>query len=683
MTNLVKVEMVGNKIWVTVPASIPFHWRKDVCKSVRGAKWNPTKKVWTYPLQWAVCLEIREKIAKELGLDLDIGPNLTKWAKIEKERQQHIPSVRSLERVPLPRMEKSHPKLFNAVNNRPFQTVGIAFTAHNRACLIGDEPGLGKTLQAIGAVIEADLRGMILIVAPKTAGLVTWPHELAMWAPGETVVNLAGLSKLSPREKTRTEVIYAKGNDGEWERDSYTGQRIIEKTITHTEMSPREAYVSQKLFPKSTFGKMPSKRTWVITSPYWVRAKAEVDEKNNYQRDENGDKIIKTALPEIFEKEWAAVIVDESHEMLIANTANKKKWTQTRTGMSLLPIQDQGIKLAMSGTPTRGKNQNFWGTLNWLRPDLYSSYWKWAEKWFSMFEDEAGNREMGSVANAQAFYDELAEVMIRRTKGEVAADLPAKLYGGTPLNPDDEHSPVGVWLEMDGKQKSSYQEMVKNGAVDLQGGSLIANGILSEWMRLKQLSSANAYYQGEELIPNPKESNKFEWLVEFLDERGISGKPFGDSKVVVASQFAKLVNSYAAELVSMGIPVHVLTGGTKPQDRIRMQAEWQAEGGPRVFLLSTKAGGVSLTLDAADDVVILDETWIPDDQLQVEDRAHRISRPDHQVSIWYVRTLDSIEEAIAAVTGGREADMRLVMDATRGVDIRKKIWDYTKEKANV
>lgn len=644
MTNLVKVEMVGNKIWVTVPASIPFHWRKDVCKSVRGAKWNPTKKVWTYPLQWSVCLEIREKIAKELGLDLDIGPNLTKWAKIEKERQQHIPSVMSLERVPLPTLEREQPHLFEAVNNRPFQTVGIAFTAHNRASLIGDEPGLGKTLQAIGAVVEADLRGMVLIVAPKTAGLVTWPHELARWVPGETVVDMAGLAKIPPAK--------------------------------------RQAYIDQKLNPKSTFGKMPTKRTWVITSPHWVRAKAEVDEKNNYLRDQNGEKIIKTAIPELFVKEWAAVIVDESHEMLIATTANKKKWTQTRTGMSLLNLQDVGIKMAMSGTPTRGKNQNFWGTLNWLRPDLYSSYYKWSEKWFDVFEDENGSRDIGSVRKADPFYLELAEVMIRRTKGEVAADLPAKLYGGTPLDPADENSPVGVWLPMEGKQRLAYEAMVKNGAVDLKGGSLIANGVLSEWMRLKQLSSAHAYFDGEDLTPDPKESNKFEWLVEFLNDRGISAKPFGDSKVVVASQFARLVNSFASELVSMGIPVHVLTGASKPQDRIRMQAEWQAEGGPRVFLLSTKAGGVSLTLDAADDVVILDETWIPDDQLQVEDRAHRISRPDHQVSIWYIRTLGSIEEAIAAVTSGREADMRLVMDATRGVDIRKKIWDYTKEKAN-
>ena len=78
----------------------------------------------------------------------------------------------------------------------------------------------------------------------------------------------------------------------------------------------------------------------------------------------------------------------------------------------------------------------------------------------------------------------------------------------------------------------------------------------------------------------------------------------------------------------------------------------------------------------ADDVVIWDETFIPDNQLQVEDRAHRVSRPDHQVSIWYLRTRDSIEEAIAATTGGRQAVLDTILDKSRGVDVRKRIKEY-------
>jgi hypothetical protein len=61
--------------------------------------------------------------------------------------------------------------------------------------------------------------------------------------------------------------------------------------------------------------------------------------------------------------------------------------------------------------------------------------------------------------------------------------------------------------------------------------------------------------------------------------------------------------------------------------------------------MTTTAGGVAITLDRADTVHILDETWVPDDQEQFEDRAHRASRM-HQVTVYYYRSKDTVEEDI-------------------------------------
>jgi len=177
------------------------------------------------------------------------------------------------------------------------------------------------------------------------------------------------------------------------------------------------------------------------------------------------------------------------------------------------------------------------------------------------------------------------------------------------------------------------------------------------------------------------DSNKMEWILEFLEERGISAKPDGDGKVVIASQFAEVCDAISTRLAKEGIPSFVLTGETKSGDRIAMMEKFQTERGPkvpRVFILSTKAAGVSITLDAADDVIIVDETWIPDDQEQVEARCHRLSRIDHQVSVWYLRSLDSIEEAIAAVTYSRSAGMAGIMDKARGHEVIRRVQEYVK-----
>ena len=81
---------------------------------------------------------------------------------------------------------------------------------------------------------------------------------------------------------------------------------------------------------------------------------------------------------------------------------------------------------------------------------------------------------------------------------------------------------------------------------------------------------------------------------------------------------------------------------------------------------------MSLTLDRADDIVILDETFIPDDQEQVEDRVHRVSR-DHNVTVHYVRSLGTIEERIAKLTFSRDSLQKQLLDGERGIEFARKI----------
>lgn len=603
----------------------PYH--PDLPHAIRRelpgpARWDKEARLWRLPLLWETCTGLRA-LATRFDADLRIGMELTVWARLAKAAQANVPDVDSTDVLPMAKLEAIYPHTAAAIKVRGFQTVGATFMARNRAALNADQPGLGKTIQTIAAVIESGLRGPVLVVAaPKSAAVLTWPAELAKWAPGDKVITISGSMKPAQREAA------------------------VKEAATATE------------------------RVWVVTSPNYVRVRAELDEYGNYRREADGSKVIKPvreALVGLFDITWDAIIVDEAHKTLAGATGNVKKQSAQRQGLGALTLAPNGLRIALSGTPFRGKEYNIWGILNWLRPDLYRSYWRWVEKHFAVYQDGYGTI-IGAMQDEEAFYRELRAVMVRRTKGEVVAELPAKLYGGEPLDPADPESPVGVWLPMEGAQLKAYLAMQKSATADLEGGELTANGVLAELTRLKQFAcSAGKLEDGTFAATLP--SNKFAWLVDFLSERGISGDPedIPTGKVIVASQFTRLLNLFRKELAALGIRTHILTGDTSEKDRIRQAEEFQGKGGPAVFLLNTNAGGASITLDAADDVVILDQTWNRDDQEQVEDRAHRISRTDHNVTVWNLLSLGTIEEGIARQTTAKDRDIKSIIDGQRGV----------------
>jgi SNF2 family DNA or RNA helicase len=167
-------------------------------------------------------------------------------------------------------------------------------------------------------------------------------------------------------------------------------------------------------------------------------------------------------------------------------------------------------------------------------------------------------------------------------------------------------------------------------------------------------------------IPS-NESGKLPYLLDRLAEAGIDPDDMvGDACAIVASQFKEVVNMVHAYLNYKGIPTEKITGDTTGEQRAQIQRTFQAggEGAPRVVVMTTTAGGVSITLDRADTVHILDETWVPDDQEQFADRAHRASRM-HQVTVYTYRSKGTIEQYIQEVTADKANINRQILDLRR------------------
>lgn len=609
-------------------------YRADLNDDVIVFRMGPKTANWTLTVD--SCHKLRA-LADRAGEDLIVGKALADWYR-EAMAKPAPPSVDSVELQNLPKFAAEYPRSWEAISSRPFQTVGALFAARNGEALIADEPGLGKTLQTIAAVVEAGLTGPILVVAsPKSAAFLTWPQEIKRWAPNDAVITIG--PQLSPADRKKAVGDLINGH-----------------------------VYGQKPIPQ---------RVWILCAPNYVRLKPDLDQYGHYVYEDGAKKVtpVREAIKEMFDVQWSAIVVDEAHRTLAGATGNKKKQSAQRYGLGALELAPGGLRIALSGTPARGKEQNLWGILNWLRPDEYRSYWKWVEKHFDIYQDGFGT-VIGSMFDEETFYKELRTVMIRRTKQEVAPELPPKQYGGEPFDSADPQSPVGVWLPMTGAQAKAYASMVKDASASLDGGSLMANGVLAILTRLKQFACSSGKVQpGGQFYPDLP-SNKLEWLVDFLRERGIGkeGEGLKPSKVIVASQFTKLLNTFRYVLrEDYGIESHILTGEISDADRVRQMEEFQDEGGPCVFFLNMIAGGASITLDAADDVVMLDPAWNRDDQEQVEDRAHRISRTDHTVTIWQLYSLDTIEVGIAKLTADKQRDIKSLLDGQRGVEFAMKL----------
>jgi SNF2 family DNA or RNA helicase len=360
---------------------------------------------------------------------------------------------------------------------------------------------------------------------------------------------------------------------------------------------------------------------------------------------------------------WKTLIVDEFHKTGLTNVSGDPS-KGTAFGRAVRGIKRER-SFFLSGTPMGGKPVKLWGCLNHLKPDVFTSKWRWAEQWLVIDNNGYGKSIKGiRPEKVDEFYPFHAEYIVRRLKREVLPQLPDKQY-------------IDVWCDMPGKQKQQYDAMEKYAELRIEEERLSAMGVLAEYTRLKQFASAERSIDVREIkrrdgttdqeITLPcVASCKLEPLVERLDEAGIrASDPEGDSVSVVASQSKVFINWIAEQLNAKGIRTELITGDTPAEERFDIVKRFQSgDDSPRVIAVTTTAGGVAITLDRADTIHILDETWNPDDQVQLEDRIHRISRI-HQVMVYKYRTKGTIEEQIAELNMEKAITTKNIMDVRR------------------
>ncbi len=298
------------------------------------------------------------------------------------------------------------------------------------------------------------------------------------------------------------------------------------------------------------------------------------------------------------EVDWAAVILDEAQN--IKNPETK----QARAARSLR----SDCRIALTGTPVENNVGDLWAIMEYLNPGFLGTQSEFKRTFFVPIQAQRDVEAAGRLKRLTGPF------ILRRLKTDksIIADLPEK-------------NEMKVFCTLTREQASLYAAVVEEAtnSLDETTGIQRKGVVLATLSKLKQVCNHPAQFLGDNSAI-PGRSGKLARLTEMLEEALAAG-----DHALVFTQFAEMGTIIRRHLQeTFGREVLFLYGAVPKRQRDRMIERFQATNGdgPRVFVLSLKAGGTGLNLTAANHVFHFDRWWNPAVENQATDRAFRIGQ---------------------------------------------------------
>jgi SNF2 family DNA or RNA helicase len=331
---------------------------------------------------------------------------------------------------------------------------------------------------------------------------------------------------------------------------------------------------------------------------------------------------------------WHVMVLDEAH------TIKNPDAITTR----LVARFDARQRLCLSGTPLENHLGELWSLFTFLAPGFLGDRKSFARRFRTPIEKQ------GDRARRDLLARRVRPFLLRRTKEEVAADLPPK-------------TEIIEAVEMAAAQQGVYESIrlamhtrVRE-AIAAKGLTRSSIVILDALLKLRQACCDPRLLKLKTAEAAKARSAKLERLLELIPTLIDEGR-----RILVFSQFTSMLALIEAELDTAGLPYLVLTGQTRNREGPVRRFQ---SGEVPLFLISLKAGGTGLNLTAADTVIHYDPWWNPAVEDQATDRAHRIGQ-DKAVFVHRLVTLGTIEEKMEELKGRKRALVAGIVDAERG-----------------
>lgn len=317
------------------------------------------------------------------------------------------------------------------------------------------------------------------------------------------------------------------------------------------------------------------------------------------------------------QQHWRRIVLDE------AQNIKNPKAAQTKAILKL----HGDIRLALTGTPVENRLMDLWSIFNFLNPGYLGKEAQFRKSYEIPIQRDNNPVQSGVLKKL------IQPFILRRLKTDknIIKDLPDKIESKQYCNLSKE-------------QASLYEAVVQDVVAQLENVEGITRQglMLSTLMKLKQICNHPMQFLQDGSAFTPERSHKLERMGEMLEE----AMSEGDS-VLIFTQFTEIgecLERYLAK--EKHYKTFYLHGGTSRSKREKMISDFQdpdTESG--VFILSLKAGGVGITLTAANHVFHFDRWWNPAVENQASDRAFRIGQKKN-VFVHKFVTLGTLEERI-------------------------------------
>lgn len=480
----------------------------------------------------------------------------------------------------------------------PYQRAGIAFGLKNPGVLIADEPGLGKTIQAIGIMNADPKMRHILIVCPASLKN-NWARELNKWLmPKENLVKIPDTQHVSTMLQC-DKALHVSYHNKE------TGD-IYKRTI---DLTPSVVVVNGMCNDEGAARRLLGADIVVI----------------NYE-------LLPSYIDVILQCNWDMVVADECH--VLRNTETQR--TQHFVGSierSMPPIPATR-RVFLTGTPILNRAKDVWALISYLNPSAWNSYEEFAQRFCQKEKGAAGTDDSGSSNLGELQKILRGTVMIRRLKRDVLGELLPKRRHIVKLEHNSPH--IGMLLAEEAR----------------------IMGLGNDWEQysytLEQLQNTQKARLAEtSRIRHAIALAKVPYVIKYIEAELMRVE-----KIVIFAHHQDVVEQIAQYFKAVAVSFTGQSSATAKQDAVD---RFQTDPEVRICVASILAAGVGITLTAANTVIFAELDWTGANVTQAEDRCHRIGQK-RQVEIVHLILEKSIDMHIAQKVVEKQAIYKQALD---------------------
>jgi hypothetical protein len=502
----------------------------------------------------------------------------------------------------------------------PYQKAGIGYAVQTparkcRGVLYADEPGLGKTIEAIGYINTIRDIESVLVICPARLR-INWMRECF----GDASIGRTGW--IFPQG--RTFVPYVVDNDDPVPTSANFVIVNYERTVIGTIKCPVCSGDKAKECHECKGKGLPEDTTKIVCEP--CNGKGKIDcafckGKGRILGDTN-----RAVVESLMSRRWGVLIADEAHRLknkiagrTIAVLGDQEKGAKFRKG-GIQSVSDR--ILLLTGTPlVNGRPSEMHPFLSTIAPEKFGLFWPYARRFCGATQEIVGGGKAVWRFDGASRLGELQEAlrstcMVRRLKKDVLKDLPPKTREIVVLPPGDAIAALREEME---EWESDWEDDVELAKLEVLFAQRSGNpeDYRAAASQLKYV--LKVAFDAMSRIRHALALAKLPLCLEHTD----SLLEESDIKITIWAHHRDIIEKTLAHFGNIAVRVY---GGMNDAKAQKAVDRFQNDPTCRIFIGQIQAAGEGITLTQAQAAIFYELSWVPSEVSQAEDRAHRIGQ---------------------------------------------------------